>query len=270
MLDLDFEYDGIYLSEFGFIICNFDSSGKGTISEGSEITFDLSPTGMGEKHLVSRAKYDKCITAEFDICKNPAIYNGLTDEDKYITYDEERDLSRWLNRKVMLPFVLLSDHYEGVIFNGSFNLSKYELGGKIIGFRLKFTSDRPFGYLETTQQFTITVPAVSKTIYDESDEIGSTGVDMEITVKEAGTLTITNTFDGRVTTLNNCVADEVVTFRDMQIFSSDETHTTTLMNDFNFVFPMIGNTYDDRRNIYTFSLPCDVVLEYKSIRKVGV
>ena len=40
MRAVDFEYSGRSLSEFGMIICNFDSKGVKTISNGSYITFN--------------------------------------------------------------------------------------------------------------------------------------------------------------------------------------------------------------------------------------
>lgn len=270
MIDIDFKYDNIYLSDFGFMVCTFGNNGVETVSQGSEITFDLTPVGLGETHLLSSAKYDSCITAEFDICKNPEIANGLTDEDKYVTYDEERDISRWLNRKKMLPLMFLSEHYEGIIFNGSFNISKVVLGGRIIGFHLSFYSDKPFGYLDEKYKFSIIRSNEKKIIYDTSDEIGTSSIDMTLTLKRSGDLTIKNLFDERETVVKNCVSNEVLTFTNMQISTSNDEHAETIMNDFNYKFPMICNSYADRKNVYQFSLPCDVVIEYKSIRKVGV
>lgn len=271
MMDVDFEYDGLYLSEFGFMVCSFDSTDQENISEGAEITFDLTPVAMGTRHLLSDTKYDSCVTAEFDICKIPTCKNDTIDnEEFFVTYDEERDITRWLIRKQMFPFMLLSDHYEGVIFNGSFNVEKVEQDGKIIGFHLKFQSDRPFGYLDARHRFKIASENGKRVIYDESDEIGTQPISMTITLESGGDLVITNSFDGRETKVKNCTSGEVITFNDMQISSSDDNHQKTIMNDFNFRFPMISNTYKEVKNEYTFSLPCNVIAKYKQIRKVGV
>ena len=273
MVDLDFQYDNLYLSDFGFVVCSFDnSSGDNTISEGSEITFDLTPVSMGANYLLAGAKYDGAVTAEFDICKIPKCkINDAFDDDFYVSYDEERDISRWLNRKEMLPFMLISDHYEGVRFDGSFNISKYEYGGNVVGFHLKFFSNKPFGYLDTYYKFSISQANGEKTIYDYSDEIGYSLVDMEVTVKQAGDLKITNTFDGKEIIVRNCVQNEKIQFTSsQQIISSDNNHANTIMNDFNFIFPIISNSFKNRKNTFIFSLPSDVVIKYKQIRKVGV
>ena len=123
MIDKDFEYDGIYLSDFNCTVCSLNGgSDEETISEGSEITFNLTPVAMGARHVLTGARYENCITATFDICKIPLCQDGKISEDYYFSYEEERELMRWLNRKEMLPFRLVSDHYEGVYFNGSFNV----------------------------------------------------------------------------------------------------------------------------------------------------
>ena len=221
---------------------------------------------MGKKHLVAGATYDTTITAEFDICKNPC--NGY--ENFYVTADEEREIMRWLNRREMLPFRLLSEDYENIIFNGSFNVEKVESGGHIFGFHLKFTSDRPFGYLENHFKFKIGAANGKKTIYDDSDEIGISYPRITLILDDSGDLIITNSFDGRQTKVANCVSGEVITFDNMWLTSSDSAHNKTIMNDFNFMFPQICNSYSDRKNTYTFSLPCSVEFYYEATRKVGV
>ena len=119
MLDMDFEYDGIYLSDFGFMVCNLNGNEEENISEGSEISFNLTPVAMGKRQFLAGTKYDSSVTAEFDICKNPCEA-GFSDYT--ITYDEEREIVRWLSRHEMLPLRLLSEHYEDIIFEGSFNV----------------------------------------------------------------------------------------------------------------------------------------------------
>ena len=63
---------------------------------------------------------------------------------------------------------------------------------------------------------------------------------------------------------------EVISINNMIIQSSNEEHDSSIMNDFNFIFPKIVNNYNDRKNVYTFSLPCDVVFEYRELRKIGI
>ena len=50
---VDFEYDGNYLSDFGCIICSFDSKGLDTINSGGEISFQKTAIQNGKKYLVT-------------------------------------------------------------------------------------------------------------------------------------------------------------------------------------------------------------------------
>ena len=42
-----------------------------------------------------------------------------------------------------------------------------------------------------------------------------------------------------------------------------------IANAFNYVFPTVSNTLGQRTNVFTFSQPCQVELDYKAYRKVG-
>ena len=70
MKSFDFEYDNLRLSDFGFIICKFDSSDVETIENGSQIKFNTVPTLNGMKHELTSSSYEDCISATFQICKN--------------------------------------------------------------------------------------------------------------------------------------------------------------------------------------------------------
>lgn len=43
-----------------------------------------------------------------------------------------------------------------------------------------------------------------------------------------------------------------------------------LYNDFNYVYPMLTNTINDSKNIFTSTLPCAIQIDYKPVRKVGI
>lgn len=267
---VDFLYDGIYLSDFGYIICSFDSSNSPeTISMGSEITFTQTPVSNGKYYMTTSARYENCIETEFCICKDPD--KAVVYDDYFITDDEQNYLMRWLNRRNMCNFSLVENGKIDIVYEGSFNLSKVELNGKVIGMSLHFLSNRPFGIAgEITHEFTIDSNNSSYQIKDTSDEIGYGYPKLVITLAESGDLTITNSFDNRTTTINNCVSGEIITIENMIISSSNSSHQTTIMDDFNFVFPKLWNSFTNRVNTYTFNLACQVELSYKPIRKVGL
>lgn len=262
----DFEYDGMRLSDFGYMVCEF--SGGSSKSEGNipGISFSLAPMSGGKKWVNSGAKYDKCLTASFSICKMP-FPDGYGGSD-YVTEDEEAELSRWLCRSTMKKFKLLTEGYEQVYFEGSFCMERVTLGGNIIGFTLLLTTNRPFGLYETfVKTLNFRNVGDSAILHDISDEPGYLYARMEITCNGNGKLTIHNAMEGRDTTIDNCTEGEIITLDYPTITSSVQSHR--IQDDFNFCFPRIANSWGNRDNRITASLPCSVVLSYSPIRKVG-
>ena len=92
---------------------------------------------------------------------------------------------------------------------------------------------------------------------------------MEVTCGAAGTLTLTNAIENRTTTVENCVANEKITFAYPVISSSSSGHTT-LLNVFNYIFPRVANTSSSKVNSITASMVCTVVIIYNPIIKIAV
>lgn len=267
MIVTDFEYDGLLLSDFGCIMCSFESTGLETVINGSNITFNTSPILNGSKHILTDVKYDECLTTTFEICKNPC--NVEEQEDLIFTVDEVANITRWLNRKEFLKFKLVKEGYENIYFDGSFNVSRKLLGSDVIGFELELITDRPFAQYETVKKtFKIKDYNQMEIFKDISDEIGYIYPKVEITCNAGGNLIIHNAIENRDTIIKNCVPGEVITM-DYPIISSSRT-SHQIQNDFNYNFFRIANTYKERGNKIKFSIPCIMKIEYQPIRKVGV
>ena len=267
MKAFDFEYDGLLLSDLGYVICNFGDKGLETISNGSKISFNTTPILNGNLHLLTHSQYDECLEITFSICKDSC--KTVSGDVEPITVDEQSRLMRWLNRKDFHKFKLKQDGYENIYFEGSFNINRYELDGKVYGLELTFKSNRPFAVYEPiTNEFEITDDNLTYTIEDISDEIGFIYADAEITCLADGKLVIENSVENRRTTVDNCVIDEVLTFKNPVITTSVSTHK--IQNDFNYNFIRIANEWNNTTNVLTFSMPCRVKLTYSPIKKVGV
>lgn len=271
MRTLDFWYDGQCLSDYGFVVCDFSaSSGISEVSAGSTVTFMTVSRNGGAKHSLTNTKYTECLSATFDICKNPDIFH---DEDMEITSDEFRDIMRWLNRKEYLPFHFISD--EGAVedieicwHNASFNLSKLMLDERTYGIRLKLETNMPYGYgAEKIFSWSATAENLSKTIMDTSDEIGCIYPTLIVTCKQDCDLTISNVSEGCACVIKNCKAGEQITmYADTNIIGSSYTGHD-VCNDFNYDFFRIGNSATRTENVITASHPCDIVLKYHPIIK---
>lgn len=264
MKAFDFEYDGIKLSDFGFVICSFDSKGLQTVSNGSQITFNKISTLSGAKHELTSVVYEDCLETTIQISKN-----SCSGDIMEISSSEFRELTRWLNRKKFLKFKILDKDYIDLYFEASFNISRIELDGILYGLELEVITNRPFALKEpkiividnTTQDG-------KHSINDISYEEGYIYPYTEITMVNDGDLNIYNALEDRSTHIANCVSGEVITMDYPVIQSSVSSHD--LQNDFNFNFFRIANTFKNSRNDLTISTPCTIKIEYSPIVKVGL
>lgn len=261
----DFEYDGVRLSDKGFIICKFDSSDVETIENGAKISFNTVPTLNGVKHELTSIEYGDCLTATFQICKNKCDSN----QTDTVSLDDVRYIMTWLNRREFHKFRLLDDEFSGIYFEASFNVSKIEVNGLIYGFELEMITNRPFAIKEpVTIVLNNPIENGIKTIFSESDEEGFTYPDMEITIVKNGDFEMKNLFNDRTMRIASCREGEVINATYPMISSSLSSHQ--IQNDFNWTFFRIENTFKDKRNEITLSLPCVIKLTYSPIVKVTI
>ena len=269
---IDFEYDGNFLSDFGFIVCYFDySSGVNVVNPGSQITFNKVTLRKGRRYNLADTQYDECIAATFDICKNPDIYQG---RDAIISVDEYRDMVRWLNRHQFLKFRNAIEYCDDIpevttcYYNASFNVEKLEIAGDLVGLRLNMETDSPFGYGEQiVETLKFTSGHLSQSFMDVSDDVGSMYPDMIITCGEAGNLTLVNSMESGTMALYNLTLNEVITIQGEPHIISSSLSTHNICNDFNYRFLKIGNKYNDRVNTITASKPCEVKIIYNPVIK---
>ena len=267
MLVLAFEYDGLLLSDFGFMICNLDKSGGiDTSSVGSQITFSTTPTLKGVRHVLADTRYEECLTATFQICKNPCYFHG---EGAYMNAEEVAELMRWLNRKSFHKLRLDFEGYERAYFNGSFNADVVKFGSNVIGLSLTLTTDAPFAKGDIIyKKFNVTAnqPVLFK---DTSDEIGFIYPETKITCGQSGSLIISNEIeDDRTCVIDNCTSGEIITINYPTISTSVQSHK--IADDFNYSFFRIANTWNNRINKITISLDCTLEFGYNPICKIGL
>jgi len=265
MKAFDFIYDDVQLSSLGFQICHFDSLGVETVSMGSEISFNTVSTQHGEKHELTSSSFEDCLSATIQICKNPCDNSSM-----YVDLETQRDIMRWLNRNGYHKFKLIDNdgEYSGIYFEASFNVSKIEINGNVVGFELEMFTNRPHALSEpVTVRFDVEANDILN-IYNKSDLEGHIFPNIKITVKEAGNLKITNLTEKREMIINSCSENETITI-DYPLISSDVPEHK-IQNDFNWIFFRLVSTFKNRMNEITSSLPCTIELTYSPIIKVGI
>ena len=271
MYAYNFEYDGQLLSDFGFIVCNFDSTGgASTADAGSQITFDTAPAHSGKRYFATGTSYNKCLSTTIQICKDPDSY-GVNEME--ITAEEFRNLSRWLNRRQYLwfhAFDWCDPEVSRPWVRATFDLKRIDIGDVTMGVELSMSTDSPFGYAdEVVKTFEFTSENLSQGFHDENDEIGDTYPELTVTCGASGTWTLADDVTGCRCEVLNCVSGEVLSFsgETMMVETSSVTHERTLGDDFNYDFFRFGNTFGNRENVITSTMPCTVELRYRPILK---
>jgi hypothetical protein len=266
MLVYDFLYDGIKLSDMGYMICSFDGSGDNEVSSGSKITFNTVSTLNGIKWELTSSEYKECLSATFSIMKKPC---GDTVNNLEISANELRQLSRWLNRSHFHKFNLLNEEYQDYYTEGSFNLERVEIMGVTYGVNLSLETNRPFFIHEPVSiQIENTSENGTYVIDNTSDAEGYIYPNMEITCNADGDLTITNSINNRTMEIKDCTAGEVITINYPIITSSVTSHI--IQNAFNWEFLRLENTYYSQTNVLTFSIPCTINMNYSPTIKLGL
>lgn len=264
MHSTDFNYDGLRLSQFNFIICHFDqTSGVRTATAGSDIVFEKSTSMSGIVNNLVNTRYSGCIKTSFDICKNP---DTTKQSEMRITDSEYRELARWLNRREFLKFFVYDDieiDKHNYYYKASFNLEKIYIKEKLYGIRLEMETDCPFAYgAEETITFNSMYSGRNYTIENKSDVIGYLYPNISIYIRSSGTLTLSNNRMNTPMIIKNCTSGETISIdgANQIITSSNSSHK--LYNDFNYNFLQLINSYNDKNNNISTSLSIDLTLKY--------
>lgn len=257
MIATDFEFDGEYLSNWGFMICSMDQNGFKTTNSDSQISFENVSLMRGKKFELTTSKYNGELSFPFQICKSSDNSTLMP-----ISPHEAREIKRWLNRSTFKKFKLIQPYWHDIYMMGSFNIENIMCGGQIFLLELTFTSDRPFALHEpVTYHIETSIENESYMLFDISDEIGYIYPYMKITCLQNGDLTITNSNENRTTVVKNCSQNEEIIFSENLVFSTSNSEHK-IQNDFNYTFLRISNSYEDRKNVLTFSLPIKAEITY--------
>lgn len=257
------------LSDLGYMICQFDSSGNAnTSTAGSETTFNTVSLDGGSRFALINTEYDSCFSTTFSICKNVA-----SPADAIITLDQLSMLMKWLTPRKFKEFVLMDKYdldYWYIRYKGAFTAQRVQVGGALVGLQLTFTSNAPYGYGAPVKvKRTGQTADWSFNVDVEGDEEGFVYPDTFVfTANATGNLTITNDRDNKSVYIANCSTGEVITMdcKNKIISSSLDSHK--IFNDFNYIFFRLVTQLNKDRNKVTFSLPGTVEFSYSPVRKV--
>lgn len=263
MYATDFEYNGVALSSFDCVICNFNGADSiEEIQAGVPLNFVTVPMRKGNKFSLTDVNYDSCIEVTFDICKDPCS----NDEDDMIISDAlYLALSRWLLRKEFLKLEFVNDtHVYKRYYDAVFNISKIMFNDTLYGLRLTCTTNRPYAYSDT-ETFEDDLSDTVVTLRCDNCLVDTITPNMVITCNAAGDLTIYNSDTESTFKINNCVSGEVITVDGENRIISSSVSSHKIWNDFNYEFLTIGVTDETSDNHITSNIACSVVITYAPI-----
>ena len=265
----DFTYDGIKLSDFGFIVCTYSTASQDTISNGSNIEFSTVPINGGTHFALTNSKYSEVLTATFTICKNPCVVNY----NPALSVSEISQITSWLNRRNYHELRVDADGYEDLFFVGSFHsVSRVEFGGDVIGLTFEFTANAPFAYEDEREDVLTYTHGGVQNLNVYTDDIGEFYPQVTIECGNAGRLMINGCI------INNCQANEVITLNYPTISTSESSHD--IQNDFNYKFIPLRKTTPNAYDVNQIELgdggravfvsECVMTFKYCPVRKIGL
>lgn len=257
----DFIFDKVMLSDLGYILV-LESEEYKDIHQMDYGTIKGSRTDVSHK---TSYNYGQNYSTTFTIMKNSCSY-GVDELD--LTYNDIRELTRWLCRKEYKWFKFCKDDEDDEIwYEVKINTQKEYVGEKIVGLKLFVEANSPYGFSKEMEKTYIGTNFRVK-IY--SDEEGYIYPDVKIKLTNGGNLVLTNVFENRQTTLKNCVGNEIITFHGGDIQQIESTKSHDFITEFNYQFPRFVNEYGSFENTFTSNLPCTISFTYREIRKVGM
>lgn len=256
-----FSYDGELSEYYGLKICCFDGFESEADGGSTLDTSQVHIVGTDEFVIVNNT-YSNAITYTFQV--------GKFDDDcnvDIIEPDEYSQMLRWLNRKEDYKLKFDVDKYENFYWIGRFNCQPVVLCGETYGIELTFTSKYPYAFQDTITQLFDTKEF---TVYNNTDELGTTFMISTITLLESGDLIIENDMDDETTEIKNCIEGETITIDAKHSIITTSNTGHKLYDDFNWNYPKICSTYDNRYNHFKVNLSVKYKIEYDPVRKVGL
>ncbi len=260
----DFIFNGESLSDYGFIICNI--GGSSSSWSGGDVTFTTVKPPSSNKFHFHGASFNEPISFSFQIGLNHCDHN-----DGYLTQEHASSLMRWLQRTDNYHWLsFCQDGWEDIWFHSQINLQPVYIGGRIAGYDVTVTTDSPYGYSQPYKIQSFIQPGETFNLKDYSDLPGHLYPVLTIIPKGNGILRITTGCNEykRVTEIKDVIEDvEIVLDGNNDLILGVDN-----LNNFNFTFPVISNTYRDINNkiINNSNFDLDITIEWRYVRRVAV
>lgn len=266
---IDFIYDGVRLSSFGLILCQFDKT-EDTFEVGNVINLNPTKPPQADHAYAIGPTYEGQAEFMFEICRD----NCSELADFPLSDIEIRKIMRWLNRKGFHKFqpIYRDGEFWDCFYLCSFTqISLIKIGRQVIGLQIMMNCNAPYAYGDARPIKGNLNSSERLEIESSSDELGYVYMFGKIKALSAGDLELRNELDpGYIVAINNVAKNEEIEFAGPLKQAKPLTAHNKFPNDFNYNFPRIVSTWDEQTNKFYTNIPCEIDMYYYPIRKAGL
>lgn len=259
---INFTFNKVNNENYGVICTSLSmKSGVETVSDGSVTELNTAKSPLNNKWYVYDTEYSEPIQFKIQL-----INNDFSD----MTVDKRRAITKWLCLRNEYSWLSIDkEGYEGINYNVIISNPNVIMYGRAIGMEFTVTCDSSFGYSDIIRKsFNITNANQTINIVSNSDEMDYIYPKMQITMNSTGNFSIVNNHDNLYKlSLENLTINEVITLDNENcIINTSLPSHMNLMIDFNKHWLRLVNG----ENELMINGNCQIELEYREIRKVGV
>ena len=258
----DFTFCDKKLSDFGFMIADFDNSLDDSASCGNIELITTRPP-MSANNIVHGISYGDPIKLDFQIVKFD-FANCICSETP-VTNEEQENLMRWLIKR-NYNYIYFDDDIH-LCFNVHMNVTPKKVGGVIRGFQITATNDSVYSY---SVGRAMSLNNGENLFTDESSVVGYMYPSFRIVADASGDVVVEHKEDDRKMVISNCLPGEelLIDCKHKTIKSNVAAHN--LSSDFNFVFTRLFNTEETRENTITVTNSRYATMFYRFNRMVVI
>ncbi|MCI8454147.1 MAG: hypothetical protein HFE84_05985 [Lachnospiraceae bacterium] len=258
-----FIFDGISCDEYGITCVSFEPARSMTAP--AQITgLETEKSVLGDVYHILAQPYTEPLSFTIQIANR-----DFSPIEPY----QERALKKWLCRKGRYKlFTIYDKRYADTWFYANLSNPQTIFISEVYGMEFTVTTNAPFGFSNIRIQSHTFTENDSIHFYVDHDEDLPIYPDLTFTALQSGSYVIANRTDARTGmhpfTVNHIKAGETIHIKGAYplIESSDRLHDASIYNDTNKEWLYLI----DGRNTIQCNLPCEMKLQYREYRKVGI
>ncbi|QNM06083.1 phage tail domain-containing protein [Qiania dongpingensis] len=196
----DFFFNGLHMSDFGFITATLDSPSIDAIDIGLKKNLKTEKVGSNPVNYLYDVSYEDSL-----VFQTTMVY----EDGHCLTMEEFRTVVRWLTTKNYMKMEIDNDKCRGIYFNCIVSdIKMYEYNGLPVGIYFEATCDSPYGWEDVTYNYTKS-PCIFNNTSD--DILNPVKPVFHFAVSKPGDVTLVNTTTGKCMILSSVLKEETCT-----------------------------------------------------------